>query len=76
VLASGLYEATKIGDDPNVQWGQTLVATAIALVIGYLVIAWLIRWVTTRSYLPFVIYRVVLGSVLLVLLATGVLAAT
>ncbi len=76
VLASGLYEATKIGSDPNVQWGQTLVATAIALVIGYLVIAWLIRWVSTRSYMPFVVYRVVLGSVLLVLLATGVLAAT
>jgi len=76
VLASGLYEATKIGDDPNVQWGQTLLATVIALVIGYLVIAWLIRWVSTRSYMPFVIYRLVLGGVLLVLLATGVIAAT
>jgi len=76
VLASGLYEATKIGTDPNVQWGQTLVATAIALVIGYLVISWLIRWVTTRSYMPFVIYRVVLGSAILVLLATGTIAAT
>ena len=76
VLASGLYEATKIGDDPNVQWAQTLIATGIALVVGYLVIAWLIKWVTTRSYMPFVIYRVVLGSVLLVLLATGVITAT
>lgn len=76
VLASGLYEATKIGDDPNVQWGQTILATSIALIVGYLVIAWLIRWVTTRSYLPFVIYRVVLGSVLLILLATGTIAAT
>lgn len=76
VLASGLYEATKIGDDPNVQWGQTILATSIALVVGYLVISWLIKWVTTRSYLPFVIYRVVLGSVLLVLLATGTIAAT
>lgn len=76
VLASGLYEATKIGDDPNVQWPQTLIATTIALVVGYAVIAWLIKWVTTRSYMPFVIYRVVLGSVLLVLLATGVIAAT
>jgi undecaprenyl-diphosphatase len=76
VLASGLYEATKIGDDPNVQWGQTLLATVIALVIGYLVIAWLIRWVSTRSYMPFVIYRLVLGGVLLVLLATGLIAAT
>ena len=76
VLASGLYEATKIGDDPNVQWPQTIIATTIALVVGYAVIAWLIRWVTTRSYMPFVIYRVALGSVLLVLLATGVIAAT
>ena len=76
VLASGLYEATKIGDDPNVQWAQTLIATGIALVVGYLVIAWLIKWVTTRSYMPFVIYRVVLGSVLLLLLATGVITAT
>lgn len=76
VLASGLYEATKIGDDPNVQWGQTILATSIALIVGYLVISWLIKWVTTRSYLPFVIYRVVLGSVLLLLLATGTIAAT
>ena len=76
VLASGLYEATKIGDDPNVQWPQTILATTIALVVGYLVIAWLIKWVTTRSYMPFVIYRVVLGTVLLVLLSTGVIAAT
>lgn len=76
VLASGLYEATKIGDDANVQWPQTIIATSIALVVGYLVIAWLIRWVTTRSYLPFVIYRVALGGVLLVLLAAGVISAT
>ena len=53
-----------------------MVATAIALVIGYLVISWLIRWVATRSYMPFVIYRVVLGGAILVLLATGTIAAT
>lgn len=76
VLASGLYEATKIGDDPAVQWGETIVATLIALIIGYLVIAWLIKWVSTRSYMPFVIYRVVLGSLLIVLLGTGALSAT
>ena len=75
VLASGLYEATKIGSDVNAQWGQTFLATIIALTIGYLVIAWLIRWVSTHSFLPFVIYRVVLGSILLVLLATGTISA-
>ena len=75
VLASGLYEATKIRSDVNAQWGQTFLATIIALTIGYLVIAWLIRWVSTHSFLPFVIYRVVLGSMLLVLLATGTISA-
>ncbi|MFM8896299.1 MAG: undecaprenyl-diphosphate phosphatase, partial [Actinomycetales bacterium] len=75
VLASGLYEATKIGDDTAVSWGPTLLATAIAFIVGLAVIAWLLRWVSTRSYLPFVIYRVVLGLVVIVLLAFGVLVA-
>ncbi|MDQ1247434.1 MAG: undecaprenyl-diphosphatase [Actinomycetota bacterium] len=75
VMASGLYQATKIGEEANVPWGQTIVATAIAFVIGYLVIAWLIKYVATNSYMPFVIYRIVVGSLVLVLLGTGVLTA-
>ncbi len=75
VLASGFYEATKIGDEANVPWAQTIVATVIAFAIGYAVIAWLLRYVATNSYLPFVIYRVVLGTVVIALLATGVLTA-
>lgn len=74
VLASGLYEATKIGQDTAVSWGPTLLGTAIAFVIGYAVIAWLLRWVTTHSFLPFVLYRIGLGAILLALLAFGVLA--
>jgi undecaprenyl-diphosphatase len=42
-------------------------------VIGYAVIAWLIRYVSTNSYMPFVIYRIALGTLVLVLLTTGVL---
>ena len=52
---------------------ETFVATAIAFVVGYLVIAWLLKFVTTKSFAPFIIYRVILGSALLVLLAFGVL---
>ena len=75
VLTSGLYEATKIGDpdQPVVGWGQVIVATLIAFAIGYAVIAWLIRYIASNSYMPFVIYRIALGSLVLVLLATGVL---
>ncbi|MFM8241009.1 MAG: undecaprenyl-diphosphate phosphatase [Actinomycetota bacterium] len=75
VLASGLYEATKIGDDASPEWGATIVATLIAFVVGYAVIAWLLRYLQTRSFLPFVVYRLALAALIVVLLATGVLVA-
>jgi undecaprenyl-diphosphatase len=53
----------------------TLVATIVSFVVGYAAIAWLLRYVTTKSYLPFVIYRIVLGGFTLVMLSLGVLAA-
>lgn len=76
VLGSGFYEATKIGDAPQVAWGETIVATAIAFAVGYAVIAWLLRYLRTGSYLPFVVYRLVLAAVIVALLATGTIAAT
>ena len=75
VLASGLYEATKIDAQSTVGWGPTILATVVAFGVGLAVIAWLLRWVATRSYLPFVVYRVAVGTVMLALLATGVVAA-
>ena len=69
-------EARKIGDDDTVAWGPTILATVIAFAVGYAVIAWLLRWLTTRSYLPFVLYRLALGGLLLILLGTGVLSST
>lgn len=75
VLASGLFEARKIGDEANVAWGPTLLATVIAFGVGLAVIAWLMRWLTTRSYLPFVLYRLALGGIVLILLSAGVLTA-
>lgn len=75
VLASGFYQALDIGSDPAVAWGPTILATVIAFVVGYAVIAWLIRYVSTKSYMPFVVYRIALGVVVLVLLATGVLTS-
>jgi undecaprenyl-diphosphatase len=53
----------------------TLVATLVSFVVGYAAIAWLLRYVSTRSYLPFVIYRILLGGFTLVMVATGVIAA-
>ncbi len=75
VLVSGLYEATKIGSDTAVAWGPTILATVVAFGIGYAVISWLIRYVSHGSFLPFVIYRIALGSLVLVLLGTGAITA-
>ncbi len=75
VMGSGLYEATKISGQQNAEWGQTILATVIAFFVGLGAIAFLLRWLTTRTYTPFVIYRVVLGLVVLVLLATGTLTS-
>ncbi len=77
VLLSGIYEARKIGAaGESVAWPQTILATAIAFVVGYAVIAWLLRYVSNHSFMPFVIYRVALGILTLILLATGTWAAT
>jgi undecaprenyl-diphosphatase len=78
VFGSGLYElkdAFSSDAAPNVfTIPETLVATGVAFVIGYIVIAWLLKFVSTKSFRPFIIYRVVLGSLLLILLATGVIS--
>jgi undecaprenyl-diphosphatase len=46
----------------------------VAFVVGYAVIAWLMRFITTHSYLPFVLYRLALGALIFVLVGTGALA--
>jgi len=79
VFGSGLYElkdAFSADAVPNVfSISETLAATGVAFVIGYVVIAWLLKFVSTKSFRPFIIYRVVLGSLILILLATGVISA-
>lgn len=79
VFGSGLYElkdAFSSDAAPNVfTIPETLVATGVAFVIGYIVIAWLLKFVTTKSFRPFIIYRVTLGSLILILLATGIISA-
>ncbi len=40
---------------------ETFAATAVAFVIGYIVIAWLLKFVATKSFMPFIIYRISSG---------------
>ena len=76
VVGAGLFELKEIpGGDNAYGWGPTLVGTVVSFVVGYAAIAWLLRYVATRSYTPFVLYRVALGTATLILLGAGVLSA-
>jgi undecaprenyl-diphosphatase len=76
VVASGLFEARKIGGAGAPGMGVTVVATVISFAVGLASIAWLIRYVSKHSTFIFIAYRIVLGVVLLGLLAGRVLKAT
>lgn len=74
VFASGFYQLYK-------SWGvagpvspmNTALATVVAFFVGYAVIVWFLKIVSTRGYGLFVVYRVALGVVVLALLWAGVL---
>jgi undecaprenyl-diphosphatase len=79
VFGSGLYQlkdAFSSSAAPNVfSIPETFAATAVAFGVGYVVIAWLLKFVSTKSFMPFIIYRIILGFVILILLAMGIISA-
>lgn len=79
VFGSGVYELVDSLRHPGREvfsWPQVGVATAVAGVVGFAVIAFLMRYISKGSFVPFVVYRVLVGGALIALLATGVLPAS
>ena len=80
VLGSGLFQAYEAftGDvaGQGVSWGPTILATVIGFGVGLTVIAWLLRYLDRGSFMPFVVYRIVLGLLVLALVGAGVLDPT
>ncbi|MFE9496365.1 undecaprenyl-diphosphate phosphatase [Streptomyces collinus] len=74
VLASGVFEVRDSVGGGDVAWGPTLFATGIAFASGYAVIAWFMKWISHKSFMPFVWYRVALGIVIIALVTAGVLS--
>ena len=79
VFGSGFYELQGAISDGDSDAPYTLIetfgATLVAFIVGYAVISWLMKFIATRSFMPFIIYRIALGSLILMLLATGVINA-
>lgn len=75
VLASGFYQLYNYwGDFTSEMAMPTVVATLVAFVSGYAVIMGFLKLVSTRSYLVFVIYRVLLGGSLMALMLAGIIS--
>ncbi|WP_332667055.1 undecaprenyl-diphosphate phosphatase [Aeromicrobium sp.] len=75
VVGAGVYKLKDIGGENDYGVGPTIVGTVVSFVVGLAVIHWLLRYVSTRSYTPFVFYRIGLGSLVLVLVGAGVITA-
>lgn len=75
VVGAGVYKLKDIGGDNAYGVGPTIVGTVISFIVGLAVIHWLLRYVSTRSYAPFVAYRIGLGALVLILVGAGAITA-
>jgi undecaprenyl-diphosphatase len=75
LTAAGLFEL-KDADPSVVGVGQIALGVAVAFVVAYASIAWLLRFVAHHAITVFIWYRVALGLALVIALGTGYLSAT
>lgn len=76
VLLSGSYEfVTTVGNLPGELLLATLVATLVSFGVGYVVIRSLLKYLMNGSFMPFVVYRVIVGAFILGLLTSGSISA-
>ena len=78
LVAAGGLEAVTAGKhiaDASIGWGPTIVATVVSGVVAYATIAWLLKFVSSNKFTSFLIYRVILGAVIIALILAGLVAA-
>lgn len=57
--------------DDGVGWGPTIVATLVSFAVAFVAVSWLLRYIARHTYSIFIVYRVVLGVLVLGLVASG-----
>jgi undecaprenyl-diphosphatase len=55
------------------EWIVLAIGFVVSFFVALAVVAWFMNWVRTRGFVPFALYRIVLGIGLLILLVRGVL---
>ena len=54
-------------------WIVLAIGLVTAFVVALAVVAWFLHWVRRHGFIPFAIYRIVLGLILLAALSRGLL---
>ena len=74
VFASGLYELRDSLRKPGpYSLKKTVLATCVSFAVDLASISLLMRFISKRSFLPFSLYRILLGAKLLLLISKGML---
>lgn len=76
VVAAGLFQISDVTTSGLTSGPQMIVGTIIAFAVGYVIIAWLLRYVQNNTVYVFVAYRIALGAALFAALALGAVSAT
>jgi undecaprenyl-diphosphatase len=79
VLASGLFSLPDafhpVTEGMSATGLQLLTGAVIAFVVGFAAVSWFLKFLVRHGMYWFVGYRVILGTVVLILLGTGAMAA-
>ncbi|MGD9661978.1 MAG: undecaprenyl-diphosphate phosphatase [Porticoccaceae bacterium] len=71
IILSGGFKTVELLGATAVPWGQISLAISLSAITAYGCIYTFLAWINRMGMMPFVWYRVLLGAVLLLLLATG-----
>lgn len=76
LVAAGLLEVvTKYKHiSGGVGWTSTIIATVVSFGVGYVAVAWLLKFIQNNDFRSFIIYRFALGLILVALLGAGMIS--
>ena len=77
LIAAGLLEAVTAAGDiaDGIGWLATGIATVVSGLVAYATIAWLLKFVSSNKFTGFLVYRVVLGAIIIALVASSTITA-
>ena len=83
LVAAGIYESVSAASDISIAqggavaigWGPTILATVVSLIVAYVSIAWLLKFVSSNKFTGFMWYRVVVGLIIIGLILSNVVTA-